>query len=78
MRIAYPHILVLIGENHFFHASICYLLLLKDFRGHHGIVYTKSADLLPTFNLTKRKYFLSMNSKENGMLKIMRRVNEKD
>ena len=57
MRIAFPHVHALIGKNHSFHASICYLLLLKEFRGHHGILYPKSTGLLPSFNLTKVIFF---------------------
>ena len=78
MRIVFPHVHALIDENHSLHASICNLLLLKEFREYHEILYPKSTDLLPSFNLTKRSYFPNINQKENVMLKIMRRVKKKD
>ena len=82
MRTAFPHVHSLIGENYSFHASICYLLLLKEFRGHHGNLYPKSTDFLPSFNLTKRWYFPKMNPKENVMLtwrmRIMRMRNNNE
>ena len=48
-RTVFLHVHALIGKNYSFHASICYLLLLKEFRGHHGILYPRSSPLLPTW-----------------------------
>ena len=53
-RTVFLHVHALIGKNYSFHASICYLLLLKEFRGHHGILYPRSS---PFFQLEKEVIF---------------------
>ena len=57
MRIAFPHVHALIGENHSFRVSICYLLLLKEFRGHQGILNPKGTDFSSYFQLDKEVIF---------------------
>ena len=53
-RTVFLHVHALIDKNYSFHANICYLLLLKEFRGHHGILYPRSS---PFFQLEKEVIF---------------------
>ena len=56
MRIPFPHMHALIDENHFFHARLYYLLLLKEFREHHRVLYPRNTEkMLKKMRRVKKK-----------------------